>query len=215
MREASSMSLTHPLDRLRVRLVVVAIGLGCILSLGGVAIVHGWRFTIAWVLGSESLGVAGLQIASTWWLLAGFALWFGAQFLMSRLHCEPPLRVAAWLAGPVVATVALFQWTTSLIFYTWGVWPANNYPSGLRWVLDGPVMAAWYRACNSMLWTIRVPGPVEPIHFVDGSSVAHIHGTVIVLGVLNGAMLVLVLATIATLLLASFRRAVLRGTQAA
>jgi hypothetical protein len=177
--------------------------------------IHGWRFTIAWILGAESLGVGGLQIASTWWLVAGFASWFGAQFLLGRPRCERTLRIAGWLVGPVAATLALFQWTVSLIFYTWGVWSPNNYPSGLRWVLDGPAMAVWYRACNAMLWIIRVPGPEEPIHFVDGSSVAHIDGTIIVLGVLNGAMLVLLLSTLATVAFAAWRRAAQRRAPAA
>ena len=187
----------HPIAHFSWRPVAVGVTLGCVLSIASIAIWHGWGFTVAWILGTQWPGATSLQIASAWWLAVGILIWLGAQLLLGRLGSGPRMLLAGWLLGPTIAMLCLLDWNLSLIFYCWRAWKLNDTPFGLRWLLDGPAIAVWYRASSAILWRIGVPGPEEPVHFADGSSVGDIDASIIGLGILNGAMLALVLSTIA------------------
>jgi hypothetical protein len=81
-----------------------------------------------------------------------------------------------------------------------GMWRPDGFTSGIRWFLDRPVMSVWRAIAGWLLFQVGVTCTVNPVNFVDGSSVSHVHQTVIVLGLLNEAMLAALLGTFAAVL---------------
>jgi hypothetical protein len=79
------------------------------------------------------------------------------------------------------------------MLYAYGPWRIDAPPTGIRWLIDGPPMTAWRAASNWLLWKLHLNGATEPVHYVDGSSVSHMPGAMHALGLLNEAMLAVVL----------------------
>jgi hypothetical protein len=159
-------------------------------------IMHGTLFVLGWLLGANWPYPTNLQISAAWWLILGSVVWVGIQRLLWR-RGSPGTRAVLFMAGPVAATWVLFSWCVSLLLYIPGTWKPGS-GTGMRWLLDRPVMSTWRAFAGWLLFHLGASGTVNPSEFVDGSSVSHVHQTVIVLGLMNEAMLALLLATVVT-----------------
>ena len=188
-------STTHAIPIRRIPgVLATGLGLGAIILVLIMFIVHGVGFTLGWLLGLNWPYPQNLQITSLWWLVLGVVIWITTFWLAWR-RIQSAYRLFALFVGPFTATLVLFSWCVSLILYTFSIWAPTSSASGLRWLFDGPIMTGWRNLAAWLLFQLGVPGAEHPIHFVDGSSISHVHGTVIVLGLLNEAMLAALLAT--------------------
>ncbi len=194
------------------RLLLVGACAGCCVVICYVSVLVGWHSAMAWFLGTAWPPQENVQLSSAGWLVGGALLWMGLQLLVPKVVPGPVYRVAALLAGPIVATWCVFAWSVSFILYRWGVWDSRVPPFGARWLLDGPPMAAWYSVSNAALQGLQLAGPVNPAG--NGFDV-HTPGTVIVLGILNEAMFAAVLASCASLVAAVAHGTAMRRARAA
>ena len=188
------MNFGMPVDSRRLLIMMSAgVGLGFLVVLVSIMAINGVRFTVGWLLGFTWPYPENLHSGSAWVLICGAVLYGSIQIVARKFH--PRLRLASLAAGPFAALCILASWIFSLIFYAFSVWSPDVEITGIRWVLDGPIINGWRAAAGWLLWHLGAVGAVEPIHFVDGSSM-HAPGSVVVLGILNEATLACIIATI-------------------
>jgi hypothetical protein len=104
-------------------------------------------------------------------------------------HGQKTIAILSVAAGPIAALAVLTTWATSVLLYAYGGWSADSSPTGLRWLLDGPLVQWWRKVAGWVLSQMHIPAATAPIHYSDGSSVSHIPGTLHALGLLNEAAL--------------------------